>query len=131
MLKRLPFFSGYSTFIPDYYRGTFIDPSKAPREDTVKFLKEKSNWTGLLKNDWLNVKDYAKRQGCSTFGTIGTCWGTYVVIRMSEDVDVKAGISMHPSHPNIAQFLNENEETFYKEVKSPQMFMPAGSDRDR
>ena len=119
------------TLIPDYYRGTFVDPSKTPRDQTVQFLKDKSDWDGYLKDDWLNVKDYAKRQGCKTFGGIGTCWGTYVVIRMSEDVEVKAGISMHPSHPPIANHLEENEEMLYKNVKSPQLFMPSGSDSDR
>jgi dienelactone hydrolase len=63
-----------------------------------------------------------------TFGAIGTCWGTYVVIRMSEDVDVKAGISMHLSHPNVAGLLGESEEDLLKAVKSNQFFMPSVRD---
>ena len=56
--------------------------------------------------------------------------GTYPVIRMSEDFDIKAGISMHPSHPNVFKLLNEDEEIILKNVKSPQLFMPSGTDGD-
>merc|ERR1712043_157297 len=49
----------------------------------------------------------------------------------SEDVEIKAGISMHPSHPNVIEnVLKENEEEILKEVKSPQMFLPSRSDKD-
>ena len=36
---------------------------------------------GRLQLDFLNVLEYLKNQGCKTIGTIGTCWGTYPVIR--------------------------------------------------
>ena len=35
---------------------------------------------------------------------------------MSEHVDIKAGISMHPSHPGVINRLLENEENILKEV---------------
>ena len=40
------------------------------------------------------------------------------MIRMSEHVDIKAGISMHPSHPGVINHLLENEENILKEVHS-------------
>ena len=36
---------------------------------------------------------------------------------MSEHVDIKAGISMHPSHPGVINRLLENEENILKEVR--------------
>ena len=35
---------------------------------------------------------------------------------MSEHVDIKAGISMHPSHPGVMNRLLEDEENILKEV---------------
>lgn len=46
-------------------------------------------------------------------------------------VDFKAGISAHPSHPRIltSEFdINDNEEELLKNVKCPQLFLPAGND---
>jgi len=48
------------------------------------------------------------------------------VIRLCSDVLFCAGISLHPSHTIIAGMLGEDEEQLLKEVKCPQMFMPAG-----
>jgi hypothetical protein len=43
---------------------------------------------------------------------------------------MKAGISMHPSHSTMALMLGLEEEDFYKDVKCPQMFMPANEDHE-
>ena len=53
-----------------------------------------------------------------------------MVLRLSSYVDLKAGISMHPSHTAICTMLGVNEETLLKEIKCPQMFMPAGDDNE-
>ncbi len=57
----------------------------------------------------------------SSFRFVGTCWGTYMTVRLSSYVEVKAGISMHPSHSPVIGMLNENEENILKEIKSPQV----------
>ncbi len=54
-------------------------------------------------------------------GFVGTCWGTYMTVRLSSYVEVKAGISMHPSHTPVIGMLSENEEEILKEIKSPQV----------
>ena len=58
------------------------------------YFKDQSQWfnrdiyqtesvppIGRLQLDFLNVLEYLKNQGCKTIGAIGTCWGTYPVIR--------------------------------------------------
>ena len=90
--------------MPDYYRGG----SGALAKDKAAFFKTMS-WDAQLKSDFEIVKTFGKQYGCQTFGSIGTCWGTYPVVRMSEDTEVKAGISMHPSHPNIIGIIDTNE----------------------
>ena len=70
---------------------------------------------------------FAKEKGAKSFGTIGTCWGSYVVVRLSSFADLKAGVSMHPSHTPIASMiLKEDEKEILKGIKCPQLFMPAG-----
>ena len=60
---------------------------------------------------------YAKDQGCATFGAIGTCWGSYMVVRMAADPLVSAGVSMHPSHPNIIPQMGEDEEEILSKIQ--------------
>lgn len=121
--------NGYMVIMPDYYRGKMKDPFASPGNETVEFLIQESNWSGQLKGDWENIiLPYSLKNGAKTFGTIGTCWGTYVVVRLASYVEMKAGVSLHPSHSPVINMLGENEEQILKEIKSPQMFMPADND---
>ena len=121
---------GFMVIIPDFYRGTFIDPSKGG--DVRGFIRDHTKLENL-KRDWEKfICPYAMRLGARKFGVIGTCWGTYPVIRFSAYPEVTVGVSMHPSHPGIMRGLSENEEEAYEAIKnkSYQLFMPAGSDPD-
>ena len=51
-----------------------------------------------------------------------------MVVRLCENVCFKGGVSFHPSHSPIAGMLSESEEEILKNVKCPQMFMPADGD---
>ena len=53
-----------------------------------------------------------------------------MVLKLSSFVDLKAGISMHPAHTMMGMILGLNEEDLYKDVKCPQMFMPAKDDHE-
>ena len=58
----------------------------------------------------------------------GFCWGSYVTLRLSTYPQVKAGVSLHPSHGMVCQMVNQDEEELLKEVKCPQAFLPASQD---
>ena len=119
--------AGYLVLMPDYYRGEFCDPAKEG-DRVVKFLQDKTKWSEL-QGDWESkVKPLAEKLGAQTYGTVGFCWGSYMVMRLCSQVCFQAGISFHPSHSPIIGMINENEEEILKEVKSPQMFMPAQGD---
>jgi len=53
-----------------------------------------------------------------------------MVLKLSSYVDLKAGILMHPAHSMMAMLLGLNEEDLYKDVKCPQMFIPAKDDHE-
>lgn len=120
--------AGFKVIMPDYYRGTWIDPRAGG--DVRKFILDQSQWKdGKLKSDVEEkVIPYAEKNGAKTFGTIGFCWGTYPVIKMSSNPKIKGGVSMHPSHPNIIKLLGEDEEALLKEISAPQLFCPSKSD---
>ena len=44
-----------------------------------------------------------------------------MVVRLSSYVEIKAGVSLHPSHTPIINLLEENEEEILKDIKSPQV----------
>jgi len=119
--------NGYMVILPDYFRGDSLDfrtePQRAP-----EFFNKTTQWS-KLKNDIEDIiLPFAKNRGAETFGTLGTCWGSYPVIRMSSLPDIAAGVSIHPSHSNLAMTLGLNETEILQEIKAPQLFMPAGND---
>ena len=63
-------------------------------------------------------KDYAGFIILKTFGAVGTCWGSYMVVRMAAHPQMRAGVSMHPSHSNMMQTqLGEDEEEVLNEIQ--------------
>ena len=73
------------------------------------------------------VIPFAYEKGAASIGTIGTCWGSYMVVRQSSNAAIKAGVSVHPSHSTISDMLKENEEDLLTSITCPQLFMPAGN----
>jgi len=122
---------GYFVVLPDWYRGDWKNPFGTPPEELVAFVSKVTNWTGYLEPDLKNkVLPFAKKNGAEVFGSIGTCWGSYPVVRMSAMDEFKCGVSMHPSHTPLIPMLKEDESEILKAIKCPQMFMPAGNDAE-
>jgi len=116
--------AGYLVVMPDFYRGTWKDPTQP---DVVQFIKDQTNWT-KLKVDLEKVLSFAKKKGASTFGALGTCWGSYMVLRECAYPEFKAGVSWHPSHSPIAGLVGDDEKEMLSQVKCNQLFMPAIGD---
>jgi len=118
---------GFTVIMPDYFRGYVFIPGVS---DPAVFFSTTSNWTNI-ERDWEKVKAYGSESlSCTSYGAMGTCWGSYPVIRLSTFPDFKAGVSMHPSHPGIMAALQEDEAGIYAQVKSPQLIMPSKSDSE-
>jgi len=122
--------AGYLVLMPDYYRGSLCDPTK-DGDKLPGFLKDQTKWESNLKVDWeKKVKPLAEKLGAKSYGAVGTCWGSYMVLRLCENVEFKAGVSFHPSHSPISGIIGDNEEEILKSVKCPQIFMPANGDHE-
>jgi len=104
--------AGYLVVMPDFYRGTWKDPTQP---DVVQFIKDQTNWT-KLKVDLEKVLSFAKKKGASTFGALGTCWGSYMVLRECAYPEFKAGVSWHPSHSPIAGLVGDDEKELLSQV---------------
>ena len=70
-----------------------ISSSQDPTQPGAKeFLARVSNWTNL-EADWrLRLRPYLADRGVTSFGTIGTCWGTYVTVKLSTLPEFSAGV---------------------------------------
>lgn len=119
---------GYFVIMPDYFRGDWMDPT-APTftyPKMVEFVKRTTTWSGVLESDCKKVLSYAKQHGAERFGAVGTCWGSYPVVKMAAWDEVKCGVSIHPSHGMLSKVLEEDEREMLSAVKCPQLFMPTG-----
>lgn len=116
---------GFMVILPDYYRGFFITPTDPGLVDHIKKYSYSE-----LEPDVNRVLTFARSRGANTFGSVGTCWGSFLVIKLSAFPDFKAGVSMHPSHPKMMELLDDSEEEAYKQVQCKQLFMSAGNDHE-
>ena len=92
--------------------------------DLTSWLADKSDWHGSLQADVCDsLLPYARAQGATVLGCVGTCWGGYMVARLSSYSDFRAGVSFHPATTFIAE--NVNKEKLY-EVRPPIYFLRNG-----
>lgn len=119
---------GFMVAIPDYFRGNWQDPFAS---GTLEFLQRTTRWSNL-KLDWdTKILPHIKKYQVKKIGTLGTCWGSYMVVRLSAIVDICCGVSIHPSHTPICSALAEDERVLLQQVKinaCPQLIIASGND---
>jgi len=118
---------GYMVILPDFYRGEWRD---VEAEDLASWLAKQSDWTGQRQSEWVEtILPYARSNGAEVFGCVGTCWGGYMVMRLSAYGEFKAGVSFHPATTFVAEdLLNEKMYEVLDEVGCPQLVLTAGND---
>ena len=56
-------------------------------EDLVPWLLKHSDWYGSRQAEMCDiVLPYARSHGAEVFGCVGTCWGGYMVTRLSGEI---------------------------------------------
>lgn len=124
---------GFMVILPDYFRGDV--PEECGPGDfacwgaLVPIMAANTNWT-RLEADWNLVRSWAEEKGVTTFAAVGTCWGSYMTLRMSSLPEVVAGVSIHPSHSVMIPQLGEDEADILGQVEAPQLFLPTMTDSD-
>merc|ERR1711892_515716 len=117
--------NGYNVLVPDWFRGNNI-PGGFFGPSTPAWLTSVTNWTSI-QSDWTNViYPYLQNQSSSSIGLIGTCWGSFPVVRLSMLDTISAGVSMHPSHVKMLADAGEDEAQVLGLIKSPQLFLVEG-----
>merc|ERR1711892_1176530 len=120
--------NGYNVLVPDWFRGNNMVGFFGPL--TKAWLTSVTNWTNI-QSDWENVIfPYLESQSPSSIGMIGTCWGSYPVVRLSMLDTISAGVSMHPSHSTLLATAGEDEEEVLELIKAPQLFLVEGDAGD-
>jgi dienelactone hydrolase len=119
---------GYMVLVPDYYRGEMRDP--AVDKDFMAFMKGKSEWS-QLEQDWVKrIRPHALRHGAKRFGSLGTCWGTYVTLKLCGRGEIEVGVNWHPSHVVVSKLLGEDVKTLLENSRKckHQLMMAARDD---
>merc|ERR1711892_649924 len=120
--------NGYNVLIPDWFRGSNMVGFFGPI--TQAWLTSVTNWTNI-QSDWENVIfPYIEKESPSSIGMVGTCWGSYPVVRLSMLDTISAGISMHPSHPTALASAGDDEKAVLELIKAPQLFLVEGDAGD-
>jgi len=121
---------GYQVIIPDYYRGDRWSSHSWDPVKFAKFMNKHTNWTNLKEDVDKRILPYARRHNATKFFTVGTCWGSYMTIRLSSYPEFLGGVSLHPSHSGMMASLRENETAIMEAVRSPQLFLVASTDHN-
>ena len=72
--------NGFLVILPDYFRGDVFPESL---RDQGEFMCKHTKWENLRVHLEEIVIPFARLNGAAKFGTVGTCWGGYNMIRLS------------------------------------------------
>jgi len=120
---------GYMVLMPDWFRGEWRG---VEADDLGEWIQKQTDWRGKRQVEWVEtILPYAREHGAEVFGVAGTCWGSYMVTRLSAYGEFKAGASIHPATTAIAEMiLGEELYEVLDEVGCPQLVLTAGDDHE-
>lgn len=108
---------GVTCILPDFFRGAdpWIPGDPVP-----------STWA-QMGIDWEEkLVPYLTEGGAISVAVVGTCFGSYTGVHIhassfGQDF-MKGGIYFHPGHPELMDFLAEDEVGAYMKITTPQAF---------
>jgi len=111
--------------MPDFFRGKPFSLENFPPKDPseiMNFVSTTGSWDNVVKKDLLNIIEHYKKEGATSFGIYGFCWGGKMSIKgVSEVDDIKAAALLHPA------FI---ESTDAEAAKGPVLFLPSKDEAD-
>lgn len=95
---------GYLVLLPDWARGEWPGAEPAP----PAWLAQQADWAGQRQAEWVEqLLPYARAQGATAVGCVGTGWGAYLTARLSSYSEIRAGVSLHPTTTAVAAARSE------------------------
>jgi len=70
---------------------------------------------------------YLEKEGATSFGCIGFCWGAWAVWHVAASDKIRCGVSIHPSL-QVTRVHGEDLKQLTEQIKSPQLIIPCGND---
>jgi len=121
---------GYMVLMPDYLRGHIWDKIDQTRYVSfADYMRKNTNWDLFKKDFQERILPLAQKSGAKCIGSISTCWGSYVGLRIATFPEVSVTVSMHPSHPILMSICNDDEPIILGRLTDKShLMMPASND---
>jgi len=118
---------GFLVVLPDYFRGDrFPDEGLA---DMGKFMCKYTDWENLKFDIDEKVIPFLRNRGATKFGTIGTCFGGYPIIRLASYPQCQFSIGFHASHFPMMKFTTgEDYISIFHEVTNDVLLLNSVSE---
>jgi len=122
---------GHLVVMPDFFDGGSIEPFYEAKQ-----VPEGKQW--LKKFNWKHCSEklepvyaYLKEKAVNRVGSIGFCWGAWLVAKVCQDSRVQAGVWCHPSL-QVAKELyeGETEHELAAAVRSATLILPSPQDAE-
>jgi len=118
--------SGYRVVIPDVFRGApWPADNFPPKDPTVikPWMLKAGSWEDVVKPDVLSLLTHYKKQGVTSFGMFGFCFGGKMSVLAAQHLseEIKVAGSIHPA-------MIETDEA--NNVKIPILLIPSKDEPD-
>jgi hypothetical protein len=95
--------AGFTECIADYHRGDYYDMKVGPEQLPAWVARQP--WSKVQADVNTHVIPFLKSRGCTKFGGMGNCWGSYPVVHLAGDGVIDAGMTTsgfdHEDHTNM------------------------------
>lgn len=118
---------GHYVIMPDFFAGGSIEPFyKAKKVPDGKTWLKQFNWSHCEKK-LSPVHAHLRESGVKKVGSIGFCWGAWVVAKLSQDLSkVQACVWAHPScQVGKELYEGETEHELASSVRAATLILPS------
>jgi carboxymethylenebutenolidase len=120
---------GYYVIMPDIMRGDSMSNHFESEDSKQAFLSKWGQWA-QSEGDCRTVFAHLNDKGISNIGSVGFCWGAWIIFRASADgMPLKAGAGCHPSL-RLEGYSGGTVEDLSTKVNCPMMLASARNDPD-
>lgn len=121
--------NGYYTVMPDIMRGDNMSLHLESDEKKQAFLNKWAQWDSI-EGDCQSIIAHIASKGITSIGSIGFCWGAWVVWRASAaGLPIRAGAGCHPSI-RLEGYSGGSAAALVTKIQCPMLLAPGRNDPD-